>query len=221
MVEQVNQYPGEVTIISVGAATNIAMACQQDETFASNTAGIIYMGTIIDGQGTYTPYADFNVFYDAEAFSICLNSDFPTQTIVPHDASKSAVLDKAVFDLMDAKEDTLISKMWLDDQYSLYRRTTTRKMGCVDAIAAVVLLNPNVVKEKEDLYVAINTDVSAAEYGQTTTWRDEEADIGAAYATFVLAVDTNLYWNFVTDLICHMQSGSSYTYSYFVESNGL
>lgn len=57
----------------MGAATNIAMACRQDESFASNTAGIIYMGTIADGPGTYTPYADFNVFYDAEAFSTCLN----------------------------------------------------------------------------------------------------------------------------------------------------
>lgn len=213
MIEQVEKYPGEVTIISVGAATNVALACEQDTSFASDTAGIIYMGTIVDGPGTYTPYADFNVFYDAEAFSICLKSDFPTQTIVPHDAAESAVLNKAVFDLMDVKEDTRISRMWLDEQYSQYRRQPTRKMNCTDAIAAVVLLNPAVIQEKEEFYTAINTDVTSAEYGKTLIWTDEDADPEAAYATFVLEVDTGLFWDFVTDLLCHVQAESSYTYA--------
>lgn len=70
-----------------------------DASFAANTAGVIYMGTIIEREGTYTPYADFNVFYDAEAFDICLKSAFPSQTVVPHDAAETAVLNKAVFDL--------------------------------------------------------------------------------------------------------------------------
>lgn len=217
MIEQIAEYPGEVTVISVGAATNIAMACEKDESFAANTAGIIYMGTIVDGPGTYTPYADFNVFYDAEAFSICLKSDFPAQTIIPHDAAESAVLNKAVFDLMDVKEDTLITEMWLDEQYSQYRRQPTRKMNCTDAIAAVVLLNPAVVQEKEELYVAINTDATNAEYGKTLLWTDAEADSEAVRATFIMEVDTGLFWDFATDLLCHMQSESAYTYAGFLD----
>ncbi len=221
MIEQAAKYPGEVTILSIGAATNIAAACQKDGGFAENTAGIIYMGTIVDGEGTYTPYADFNVFYDAEAFAICLNSAFPAQTIVPHDAAESAVLNKAVFDLMDNKETTSISRMWLDEQYSQYRRTSTRKMNCTDAVAAVILLNPSVIQHKEELYVAVNTDVTAAEYGQTTTWKDAEAAAAGqtVRATFVMEVDTGTYWDFVTDLLCHMQAESSYTYEGLAESN--
>lgn len=88
MIEQVDKYKGEVTMIAVGAATNVAMACQKDEQFAGNTAGIIYMGTVIEEEGSYTPYADFNCFYDAEAYEICLNSAFPKQIIIPHDAAK-------------------------------------------------------------------------------------------------------------------------------------
>ncbi|MCM1040397.1 MAG: nucleoside hydrolase [Ruminococcus sp.] len=217
MIEQAAKYPGEVTILSVGAATNIALACEQEPSFASDTAGIIYMGTIVDGPGTYTPYADFNVFYDAEAFSVCLKSDFPTQIIVPHNAAESAVLNKTVFDLLDAKGDTLISRMWVDGQYSQYRRTPTRKMNCTDAIAAVVLLNPDVVKTKEDLYVQINTDVNAAEYGQTTTREKAGADSGAVQATFILEVDTGAFWDFATDLLCHVQEETEYTYEGFLE----
>lgn len=209
MIEQVGQYPGEITILSVGAATNIAMACRQEDSFAANTAGIIYMGTIVEGEGSYTPYADFNVFYDAEAFSVCLSSGFPVQTIVPHDAAQSAMLNKAVFDLMDAKPRTLISEMWLDDQYSLYRRSPGRTAGCTDAAAAVILLNPSVARVTEEYYVAVNTDLSSPEYGKTSVWTQEPADSEAALAAFILEVDTEVYWDFVTDLICHVQSGAA------------
>lgn len=206
MLEQVLEYPGEITIISIGAPTNIAMACREDESFAGRTAGIIYMGMTVNGQGTHTPYADFNCFYDAEAFHICINSSFPSQTAIPHETSKSALLNKAVFDLMDAKNDTLISKMWLDNQYSLYRRTTTRTDGCPDAIAAVIFLCPEVISQKEELFVKINTDASDAEYGKTTTFRNQEDAPDAPCITFVLDLNTDLYWDFATDIICHMQN---------------
>lgn len=212
MVEQVGNHKGEVTIISVGAATNVALACEKDASFAANTAGIIYMGTIIEGKGTYTPYADFNVFYDAEAFDFCLKSAFPSQTVIPHDAAQTAVLNKAVFDLMDAKDDTPISNLWIDNWYSQYRRNTNYKSSCTDAIAAVVLLNPNVIQEERMLSLEINTDVNSPEYGRTIS--GENGDVRV-----VMAVDTALYWDFVTDLICHMQDESEFNYAYFVDAN--
>lgn len=214
MIEQANNYKGEIMIISVGAATNVAMACEKDSFFAANTAGIIYMGTIIEGEGTYTPYADFNVFYDAEAFDICLKSAFPSQTVIPHDAAETAVLNKSVFDLMDAKNDTLISNLWIDNWYSQYRRNTNYKSSCTDAIAAVVLLNPNVIQDERMLSLEINTDVNNPEYGRTIY--EEDGDMRV-----VMAVDTELYWDFVTDLICHMQSKAEVDYEYFVEENDI
>lgn len=213
MVEQVKQYPGEVTIISAGAATNIAAACLQEESFAANTAGIFYMGTILEGQGGCTPYADFNCFYDAEAFQICLGSEFPSQTIVPHDAAQSAVLNKEVFDLMNEKERTAVSELWLDNQYSLYQRAANRKDNCADAIAAVVFLNPAVVRKQERYFVTINTDVSAAAYGRAIVRKEEEAGTDGSCATFILDLDTKLYWDFATDLLCQMTYPSTYTYS--------
>lgn len=209
MVEQVDKYNGEVTIIAVGPATNVALACQKDENFASNTAGIIYMGTIIEEDGTYTPYADFNCFYDAEAYSVCLNSDFPKQIIIPHDAAKTAVLNKAVFDLMDAKEDSLVSKLWLESQYSLYQRNTNNKSNCSDAIAAVVFLNPKVIQEHKIGEIQINTDVNSPEYGRAIV-SEVAGDI-----EIIMSVNTSLYWDFATDVICQMTSKCENNYSYY------
>lgn len=220
MLEQVQKYPGEITLISTGAPTNIAMACREDESFAGHTAGIIYMGMTVNGQGTHTPYADFNCFYDAEAFQLCINSSFPSQMAIPHEVSKSAPLNKAVFDLMDDKNDTLISEMWLDNQYSLYQRTVTRTDGCPDAIAAVVFLSPEIITWKEELSVKINTDASNAEYGKTTTFSSREESSDAPCMTFILDLNTDLYWDFVTDIICHMQNTTAHTYSYFKAHGG-
>lgn len=215
MIEQVSCYPHEVTLISVGAATNIAMACQKKEDFASEAAGIVYMGTIIEEQGAFTPYADFNCFYDADAYEVCLNSDFPTQMVIPHDASKTVVLNKAVFDLLDAKNDTMAAAFWLENQYSQYQRNVNYKQRCSDAMAAVCFLNPNVITSKEMLSLKVNTDVESPYYGQVT------ASEGNSNIQVIFAVDAESYWNFVTDLLCEMTQKSEQDYSYYVTSNDL
>lgn len=202
MIEQVDQHKGEVTIFAVGAATNIALACQKDENFAGNTAGIIYMGTVVEEGGSYTPYADFNCFYDAEAYDVCFNSTFPKQTVIPHDAVQTAKLNKAVFDLMDSKEDTLVSKLWLEGQYGLYQRDVNKTSNCADAIAAVIFLNPKVIHEKKSVAMQINTDINSPEYGRAIVMED------GGTMELILSVDTALYWDFATDVICQMKGKS-------------
>lgn len=213
MLEQAQNYPGQVTIIAVGPTTNIAMACQSDDSFARNIKEIIYLGTILDGSETFTPYADFNCFYDAKAFEICMGSEFPEQIIVPHDVVNQAVLNKAVFDLMDAKKDTLISQLWLESQYSLYKRTPTRKDNCSDAIAAVIFLNPAVAEASRELFVTINSNPADAEYGSITTNEEALQDSDAAKVRFILDLNTEVFWDFTTDLLCHMNEPFSASYA--------
>lgn len=200
MIQQVANAPDEVTILSVGPATNIALACLKEDGFASQTAGIVYLGTVIGERGTYTPYADFNCFYDAEAYDVCFHSDFPVQWVIPHEACQTAVLNKAFFDLLDAKGDTPAASFWLDNQYSQYRRNPQYKQSCPDAVAAVCFLNPNVIVRQDVLRLEVNTDADSPCYGQVTS---SEEDGGV---NVVLAVDEELYWNFVTDLLYETNS---------------
>lgn len=48
MVEQVRKYPGEVTIYSAGALTNIALAIRMDSSFAKNAKQLVIMGGYVD-----------------------------------------------------------------------------------------------------------------------------------------------------------------------------
>lgn len=219
MTEQIRNFPGEITILSLGAPTNIALACLENETFASNTAGIIYVGTILSGPGTYTPYADFNCFYDPDAFEICLKNDFPQQIMIPHDVTGDAVLNKTVFDLLDIKTKTAVSTLWLNHQYSMYRRTPTRTDTCSDAIASVVFLNPSVISEKENHYFTIHTDAADERYGSITIYESAAENADVVNADFILKLDTAQYWDFVTDLLSHTQDKSGYTYSEYAAQN--
>ena len=74
IIRTVHEYPGEVTIMTVGAATNIALALQKDPTLADDAAGIIYMGGDIDCPGDATPAAELNWYYDPEAIRQCLKA---------------------------------------------------------------------------------------------------------------------------------------------------
>lgn len=202
MLEQVRKYPGRVTIISIGACTNIALACEKDETFAENTAGIIYMAAAVDVEGSVTDYAEFNCFYDAEAFEVCLKSNFPSQIIVPRDVAEQAVLNKAVFDLMDAKADTPVFRLWLDNQYSLYQRNTSYKTSCTDAVTAVVFLNPGLITVQENRDMTVDANPESPAYGGVATWKSGEGEEGAANVSIVFEIDTERYWEFVTDVLC-------------------
>lgn len=195
LIETVNENAGEVVIISTGPATNIAEACLQDPDFASKTAGIIYMGTVINETGSCTEYSDFNCFYDADSYHICFNSDFPSQTVISHDASVSAKLNKAVFTLLVYKNKTSVSEFWIDNKYSEFERNPKASAACSDAIAAVVFLNPSVIEDSQVLKLDVNCDAESPEYGRTLIGEGRE-DI-----TVILSVKENLYWDFATDIL--------------------
>ena len=103
---------------------------------------------------------------------------------------------------MDSKEDTLVSKLWLEGQYGLYQRDVNKTSNCADAIAAVIFLNPKVIHEKKSVAMQINTDINSPEYGRTIVMED------GGTMELILSVDTALYWDFATDVICQMKGNS-------------
>ncbi len=77
ILRMVRKYPGEVEIITLGPATNVALAILTDRTAMAGVKRIYSMGTCGFGHGIATPVAEFNVFIDAEAYGIMLDSGLP------------------------------------------------------------------------------------------------------------------------------------------------
>lgn len=215
LIETVLANKNNVTIISIGSPISIAMACQMDNEFAKNVKEIVYYGGILGEKGTYTPYADFNCFYDATAFKVCLNADFPKQVMVPHEVVGDVKINKTVYDLIERKGSTQISDFWVSNQGGLYRRNVNRKDSCADVIAAIVSLAPSTVVAYQESKVDIIDDVTSAEYGKLTINSSSENP----NVSFVIQLDTNRYWNFATDLLSYVSVVPEVTYEELLSEN--
>lgn len=200
MIEQVHQYPGQVTIFAIGAATNVALACTLDPTFAENTAGIVYMGGAIDVPGNASACGELNWFYDPEAVQICLNNDFPYQIVVPHDISYKVQVAKDVFDMMGEKNNTPVTKLMMEKSAPAFEERPTLTYSCWDAITAGVFLCPDLITATEFRDLAIDCNRSSYSYANSVTWRSGEGPYESKNVQIVFDIDRDAFWTFVTDL---------------------
>lgn len=167
ILETVRAHPGEIELITLGPVTNIALAILKDRQAMRQVKHLYIMGTAGFGRGNTTPVATFNVYVDADAFSILLHSGIP-MTIVGFDQCIGpAALYKEELDTLSAGNplcrfaaecnSTLLS-------YNL-RRTGEYMVDLPDAVAVAVALWEDVVLESVSVYALCCTREEAT-YGQ-------------------------------------------------------
>lgn len=201
MIQQVHKYPGEVTIMAVGACTNVAMAILNDPTFAENTAGIYYMGGAIDVPGNDTPCAERNWYYDPESVDVCLKADWPLQVIVPNDISKNQKLTYDRINLiMEAGDNELIDMIRENAFAKRFENNPDYKESLWDAQVPGIFMCPDFITKTDVRDVAIVTDMGYT-YGESVAWAEGEGPEGSATCTIVYDVDGDTYWQFMADMI--------------------
>lgn len=184
MVKSVRKYPGDVVIIAIGPTMNIAKAIEKDSSFAENVKAIYYMGGALGdcyeaetttGKRVFavkganvTPYAEYNVLYDPNAFFKCLTAGFPKQYISP--AELSIEYDNSVAErLKAAKGNNAIVDRWskeYGDSIPGYPHW--------DPLTAFAYLYPERIVNAEERYITVNTDRNDEEFGETTAIGPDE-----------------------------------------------
>ena len=82
IIDTVRSCPGEIEIVMLGPATNIAMAIDKDPEAMKQVKRIWSMGTPgIYGPGNATPVSEFNVYLDAPAYRRVLDFGVPMTVI--------------------------------------------------------------------------------------------------------------------------------------------
>ena len=81
ILDTIKEDPGEVEIIALGPATNIARAIDKDPETMQDVKMIWSMGTAGLGVGNASPVAEFNVYADAPAYKVMLDSGLPITII--------------------------------------------------------------------------------------------------------------------------------------------
>ncbi|XP_028396689.1 uncharacterized protein LOC114520585 [Dendronephthya gigantea] len=63
---------GEITLLTIGPQTNVALACRMDPNFGKNFKKLVIMGGNYQGKGNVTICSEFNFHFDPEAALIVL-----------------------------------------------------------------------------------------------------------------------------------------------------
>jgi purine nucleosidase len=202
IVDTINRYAGEITLVTLGPLTNIALALMLDPTIAHKVSRCVVMGGTGQGYGNVTPVAEYNIWVDPEAAKIVFASGLPI-TMVGWDISRLF----AVFTPQEALDirslGTPLAQFCMDIQLRVQsfgqEVTHLRGFDLPDPIAMAVALDPSVATDVRRLNVAIETDSDLCR-GQTVvdvlglTTRPPNADV-------VLSASREAFVRLLTDAL--------------------
>jgi len=168
ILEIVENNPGEIEILAIGPVTNIALAVLKAPETMKKVKHIYSVGTSGFGIGNTTPVAEFNVYVDAEAYSIMLKSGIPL-TIIGFDVCLGdAALNKDDMELLlssgkkEAEFSVKCNRSLLE--YNL-QGIGEHIVDLPDAVGMSVLLWDDIVLESKLSYCYTCT-IEEAAYGQ-------------------------------------------------------
>ncbi|AJY73820.1 nucleoside hydrolase [Paenibacillus beijingensis] len=149
MIEQARKNPGKVTIITVGAMTNLALAIMQDPEIVHLVENVIVMGGAVKRWGNVTPVAEANIYADPEAAEYVFRSGIPI-TLVGLDVTMQTLLPYEKLQLWRNK-DTELGHFFADmTEYYIkaYSQLYPGVGGCGlhDPLAVGVAIDPSFVK---------------------------------------------------------------------------
>jgi len=222
LVDQVNKYPGEVTLVVIGPVTNIARAIMKDPTFASKVKEIAYMGGSFYLPGNSSASAEFNWWADPDAAKIAVRQQwgdtesesyelYGNQMIagleandntggMPEDLYYQMVEDTfpGMQELFHAREAAIEAGAW----------GTIAPSNIWDLFAAAYVIDPSIVMSWNDaprpddgvpqpisgVYVDVNTNMGI-DYGRSTAFREDVGPVGARKAAIQNFIDEDKFWN--------------------------
>jgi purine nucleosidase len=161
LVDTAREFAGELTLVTLGPLTNIALAIERDPQFAANVARCVVMGAVADHIGNINPVAEFNMYVDPHAVRAVLASELPLE-FVGWDISRTF----AVLDQRQAAEvraiGTPLAEFCIDIQGVVadYAATETHLAGfdLPDPIAMAYALDPAVATVASRLHLEVECD---------------------------------------------------------------
>ncbi len=144
-------WPGEVTLLLIGPATNAALALQQDGDGFRLLREIVTMGGAVGEPGNITATAEFNVYADPEAAREVIHCGVPV-VMVGLDVTRKASVTRRLFDQHLGDRDDVRAQFLrciAEQGFSFY----THSMGWEgfylhDPLAAAVMLDRSLVETR-------------------------------------------------------------------------
>ncbi|NEW05041.1 nucleoside hydrolase [Paenibacillus sp. SYP-B3998] len=160
IIDQVRSKPHQVTIITVAAMTNLALAIMQAPDIVNLVDNVIVMGGAVKRAGNVTPHAEANIYADPEAADYVFASGIPI-TLVGLDVTMETLLPKKDVQAWRSKGTELgtlmadMTEFYIDAYEDFY--PGIGGCGLHDPLAVGVAICPDFVTT-EPLYVRVDLD---------------------------------------------------------------
>ena len=189
-IDHVLSHPGEITFVSVGPWTDLAVCLKSDERFASSLKEIVLMGGAVDHPGNVTPSAEFNVFADPEAAEIVFDSGVPI-TFFPLDVTLKLLLTQEVLDKVKKLPESRYKNIFLASM-GFYVPSLLKAHGEMPAMhdpcTIAYLYDPSIFKYS---YRPISVETKGDKtYGKTIGGKEDNNST----TKMAVDVDTDKFW---------------------------
>lgn len=149
LLECTRDAPGEITLITLGPLTNVALACDLDPGFLGRLRRLVSFAGTLDGPGDLTPTGEFNVCFHPHFARRVLR--YPTtKTLVPLDVGRKPVLTFDHLQKFPWRDEETLSRM-LNALMSFGLRSHHQHLGVeglwlMDLAAVAVVSQPQLFK---------------------------------------------------------------------------
>jgi len=156
-----HRYPGELTLVTLGPLTNIAIAVRRDPTLAARIGRCVVMGAVADHIGNLSPVAEYNMWADPHAVAVVLAAGLPLELVGWDISRRYAVLDPDDAAALRAIG-TPLAEMCVDIQQVLtqFALAETKLAGfdLPDPIAMAYAVDPSVATDTRRVHCAVETE---------------------------------------------------------------
>lgn len=190
-IDLVLKNPGEITFISVGPWTDLAICLKSTPEFAKSLKQIVVMGGSMFKGGNVTPAAEFNVYADPEAAQIVFKSGVPIYDFCL-DVTTQLMLNDEVVKKVKSMPSTNYTKIFLasmENYVAACNKYIHDNPSMHDPCTIAFLADPSIFKfEKRDVSVDTKSDIN---YGNTVaSWVDENSKTHVG-----VWADKDKFWN--------------------------
>ena len=172
ILNTVRNNPGEVELIALGPATNIAEAIRKSPEDMKQVKRIWSMGTAGLGPGNASPVAEFNVYADADAYKIMLDAGLPVTVIGLDMCDGAAQWTDAQLAALESsgKTGSFVAKSFGKIREFYKSNGSESVMNC-DALAMMCALYPGFVKSTVNTHASCITEESET-YSQVIFYKE-------------------------------------------------
>lgn len=141
LVDLVNKYPNEITLLNIGPLTNVATASALDPSFLERLKSHVILGGSVAGLGNILPNVEFNFYQDPEANYMVLNRTRKA-VLLPWETVTNTITVKWRKFVLGAMDCIVVDFLNKAERISLSKTST---WGVSDGMAAAAMLWPELV----------------------------------------------------------------------------